>query len=62
MDETIKIFNVSEAAEYLRAPKTTIYMLAETNKMPAFKVGRQWRFRKDAIDKWILKKEKCKTK
>ena len=60
MDETIKVFNVGECAEYLRAPKTTIYQLAETNKIPAFKVGRQWRFRKDAIDKWILKEEKRK--
>lgn len=62
MKEMLKIFKVGELAEYLRAPKSTIYQLAETNKIPAFKVGRQWRFRKDAVDKWIIKGESRKTK
>lgn len=58
----MEVFKVKELAAYLRAPVSTIYQLAETNKIPAFKVGRQWRFRKDAIDKWIVKEEKRKTK
>ena len=62
MDETLNVFKVAELAEYLRAPASTIYQLAETNRIPAFKVGRQWRFRKDAIDKWILKEERRKIK
>lgn len=62
MDKTLILFNAAELATYLRIPKSTIYHLAETKEIPAFKVGKQWRFRKDAIDEWITKEEKRKTK
>lgn len=61
MNNALNLFNADELATYLRIPKSTIYHLAETKEIPAFKVGKQWRFRKDAIDRWIAKEEKRKN-
>lgn len=44
---------IDELAEYLRIPKSTLYKLAREGKIPAQKVGRHWRFRKEAIDRWL---------
>jgi excisionase family DNA binding protein len=40
-------------AEYLRVKPQTIYTWAQENKIPAAKIGREWRFRKTVIDKWF---------
>jgi excisionase family DNA binding protein len=48
-----QIMNVHEVADYLRVAPATIYRLAQAGKIPCGKVGRAWRFRKQAIDKWI---------
>ena len=47
------VMNVNEVANYLRVAPATIYRLAQQGKIPCGKVGRAWRFRKDAIDHWI---------
>ena len=48
-----QIMNVPEVADYLRVAPATIYRLAKAGKIPCGKVGRAWRFRKQAIDSWI---------
>jgi len=45
-----------EAAEYLRLNYMTVYKLAQKGKIPATKVGGNWRFKKDILDDWIAKK------
>jgi len=52
MKELIKAFTVEEIAEYLRLHPYTIRRLARSGKIPAFRAGGQWRFRKDDIDQW----------
>ena len=47
------IFAVEDLSDYLRIPKSTIYKLAREGKFPAQKIGRHWRFSKDAIDRWL---------
>jgi excisionase family DNA binding protein len=47
------IMTVKELAKYIRVHTSTIYRLVRENKIPAIKVGNQWRFKKDSIDKWI---------
>jgi len=42
-----------ELALYLKVPKATIYKLAQNGRIPAQKVGRHWRFRREAIDRWL---------
>ena len=48
-----EILTLDEVAVYLKAGKRTIYRLAAENKIPAFKLGATWRFRKQDIDSWI---------
>jgi excisionase family DNA binding protein len=48
-----ELMTVEEVADYLRVTKKTIYRLLTQNKIPATKVGHQWRFDKAAIDEWL---------
>ena len=48
-----KLMTVREVADYLRVTKKTIYRLLLRGKIPATKVGNQWRFAQGAIDKWL---------
>lgn len=51
-----KLMTVEEAAGYLRVGKKTIYRLLNQGKIPATRVGQQWRFNKASIDEWLLRK------
>ena len=48
-----ELMTVEEVADYLRVTEKTIYRLLRRGKIPATKVGRQWRFQKAAIDEWL---------
>lgn len=47
------VMTIDEAALYLKLSKSTLYHFARDGKVPAVKVGRHWRFHKDAIDAWL---------
>ena len=51
------ILTLEELSSYLKIPKSTIYKLVREGKIPAQKVGRHWRFRKQAIDRWLEKRQ-----
>ena len=48
-----EIMTTREMAEYLRLHQITICKFAAEGKIPAIRVGRVWRFDKEAVDKWI---------
>lgn len=50
-----KLLTTDQVARYLKIDKFTVYRLVTQKKMPAFKVGNQWRFRKTMIDAWLMK-------
>ena len=50
------VMKVKEIAEYLRVDATTIRRLIQDGEIPAFKVGSDYRFRRDEVDKWIAEK------
>jgi excisionase family DNA binding protein len=50
------ILTLKEVAEYLKLSKLSLYRLLRERKIPGFKIGQQWRFTKDTIDKWIDEK------
>ena len=54
MDENDKIMTLEEVAEYLRVKPQTIYTWAQEKKIPAAKLGKEWRFKKSMIDRWFL--------
>jgi len=47
------VLTIKELSVYLKIPKSTLYKLVREGKVPAQKVGRHWRFRKKAIDRWL---------
>ena len=47
------IMTIREVAEYLKLTEKTAYRHAADGKIPGFKVGGAWRFRRGEIDKWI---------
>lgn len=50
------LITVKEAAEYLKLNYMTIYKLAQKGKIPASKVGGNWRFKRDILDNWLAEK------
>jgi excisionase family DNA binding protein len=49
------LLTTEQIAHYLKIDKFTVYRLVSQKKIPAFKVGNQWRFKKKMIDAWLLK-------
>ncbi|ENU2906514.1 MULTISPECIES: helix-turn-helix domain-containing protein [Gammaproteobacteria] len=47
------IFTIREVTQYLKLNEKTTYRLTAEGKLPGFKVGGSWRFRRAEVDKWI---------
>ncbi len=48
-----EIMTVQDVANYLKLQPQTIYKWAQEGTIPAAKFGKEWRFRRSLIDKWI---------
>jgi len=48
------IMTLEEVAAYLKLKPQTIYTWAQEKKIPAAKLGKEWRFRKSIIDQWFI--------
>jgi PTS system nitrogen regulatory IIA component len=53
MDDKDEIMTLEEVAKYLRLKPQTIYNWAQEKKIPAAKLGKEWRFKKSIIDRWF---------
>ena len=51
-----------QIARYLNVNKFTVYRLVSEKKIPAFKVGNQWRFKQEMIDAWMMAKSNMRKK
>ena len=47
------LLTTRQLQEILRVDRTTIYRMAESGRLPAVKVGNQWRFPRDQIETWL---------
>lgn len=47
-----KIMTIRELSEFLRVHPTTIYRLLRQGRLPGFRVGSNWRFSREAIERW----------
>lgn len=52
------IMTIKEVAEYLKLTEKTAYRLAAERKLPGFKVGGSWRFKRSDIEAWIEEEKK----
>jgi len=48
-----EILTLEEVAHYLRLKPQTIYKWAQEKRIPAVKLGKEWRFRRSVIDRWF---------
>jgi excisionase family DNA binding protein len=48
-----EILTLEEVATYLRLKPQTIYKWAQEQRIPAVKLGKEWRFRRSVIDRWL---------
>ena len=53
MQRNPDVLNAREAADYLGAHVETVRRLAKRGDIPSYKVGKDWRFSKDALHRWI---------
>jgi excisionase family DNA binding protein len=60
MDGEPRVLTVGEVAKYLRVHQTTIYRLLKTQKLPAFRVGSDWRFNLETIEEWMRQERQAK--
>ncbi|ELY2787821.1 methylation-associated defense system helix-turn-helix domain-containing protein MAD1 [Cronobacter sakazakii] len=52
-----QIMTVKDVASYLKLNERTVYRMATSAKIPAFKVGTSWRFKREDIEKWIVEQK-----
>jgi excisionase family DNA binding protein len=55
--ENKDILKASEVASYLHLHVFTVHKLAREGKLPGFKIGNDWRFRRTVLEEWIEAKE-----
>ena len=47
------IMDVHDVAVYLRLSEAKVYKMANDGRIPALRMGKTWRFKKELIDEWI---------
>jgi len=52
-DQVVQVMTSVEAAEYLKMHVKTVCRLAKEGKIPARKVGSEWRFLRSVLDNWL---------
>lgn len=48
-----RILSIEDLSKYLKISKSTLYKLAQGGTVPGQKVGKHWRFHREAIDEWL---------
>lgn len=56
MSSPREVMNVKEASEYLGISPDTLYRYVYQDRIPAFKLGNRWKFKKTILDRWIERK------
>ena len=51
------IWTIKDVADYLKLTEKTAYRLVKEGKLPGFKVGGSWRFRRDEMERWTKEKK-----
>ncbi len=50
-----ELLTIEEVADYFQVARYTVYRLLATKKLPAFKVGNQWRYSRVMVDAWLMR-------
>jgi len=58
LSDIAPVLTVRDLSNYLRIHPSTVYRLLKTGQLPAFRVGSDWRFNVEEIDRWRVEREK----
>jgi len=53
MQESREVMNIVEASNYLGVSRETLYKYVAEERIPAFKLGNRWKFKKTILDHWM---------
>jgi excisionase family DNA binding protein len=53
MADAREVMNIRQASQYLGVSPDTLYKYVNEQKIPAFKLGNRWRFKKSKLDQWM---------
>jgi excisionase family DNA binding protein len=53
MADSPEVMNIRQASQYLGVSPDTLYKYVNEQKIPAFKLGNRWRFKKSRLDQWM---------
>jgi excisionase family DNA binding protein len=56
MADSREVMNIRQASQYLGVSPDTLYKYVGEQKIPAFKLGNRWRFKKSKLDEWMEEK------
>ena len=56
-NDSSHVLTVKELSDYLKVHPSTIYRQLKRGRLPAFKVGSDWRFNIESIDRWRLEQD-----
>jgi len=57
-----RLMDFKETVRYLKTSRATLYRWTTNSTIPAIKMGRRWRFKRERIDKWLDDQENIKKK
>ncbi len=47
------LLTIEELARYLKVSPWTVYRFVKSSRLPCYRLGHQWRFRKSLVDAWL---------
>lgn len=54
-ETTREVMDIREASQYLGVSRETLYKYVYEDRIPAFKLGNRWKFKKTVLDRWMEK-------
>ena len=62
MADSREVMNIRQASQYLGVSPDTLYKYVSSARIPAFKLGNRWRFKKTILDSWMEQKSSVATR
>jgi len=62
MADSPEVMNIRQASQYLGVSPDTLYKYVYEEKIPAFKLGNRWKFKKSKLDQWMEEKSTMREK
>ncbi len=56
-----QMMTVKEVAQYLHLHQSSVYRLLKRKGLPAVRIGSDWRFRRESVDRWVESREMSGT-